>query len=253
MIAVLLTAVAMAPPAGVVRVAYGVGVDGAPAKTGTLLADGARVETTDRGYGEIQVGPDARVRMSALTRMRVGPSMLSIGSGRVWVQSGRTEVRVDLGGARVVLEPKTSAIVERAPTGLTLAVRIGRGVFEGRGKPVVVGPNQIANADRRGRSAAQVRAGGDAVWDLVVREARSALGDVGRVEAFVISRALRRTMLPSATTVDPFDSYGDAISGADGRASGVQIEGALRPPPFFDDEVPPKGPNVRVDVTFTEE
>jgi hypothetical protein len=161
------------------------------------------------------------------------------------VQSGVETVSVALGGAEVRLAPYSSAVVEKAPTGLTLAVRSGGGVFVARGVTLAVRRGEIAQAAGRARVPPTVVAGGRALWDLVVRESRTALGDVGRVEAFLIDRALGREPIAAES--------GDTAFDLDVDRGGRLVEGAVRPPPFFEDEVPPKGPNVRVDVAFTEE
>jgi hypothetical protein len=40
------------------------------------------------------------------------------------------------------------------------------------------------------------------------------------------------------------------VTGAERGAYGLLVEEGFRPPPFFEAEVPPKGPNVRVEVEF---
>lgn len=253
----LLALLVLAPPEGTVRVAYAttLAVDATPARTaraGSRFSGGAQLTTEDDGYAEVQLGADTRVRLSASTRIFARERALDLVSGRMWIQVGARERSVDIGSARVRLEPRTSAIVERAPTGVTVAVRVGRAFVATLDGELVVEPGMLAQSI--GPRAA-TRRGGAALWNLVIREARDALGDLGGLERFLVERALRRRR--SARRADaedgPFAGYPERVRGANGGAAGLLLEEAIRPPPFFEDEVPPKGPNVRVDVGFTEE
>jgi hypothetical protein len=73
------------------------------------------------------------------------------------------------------------------------------------------------------------------------------------VEAFVLAAA-RRAVAGAAPPIGP----GQALRAdperqlAPSDGLGLALEEAIRVPPFFEEEVPPKGPNVRVEVDFVE-
>ncbi len=260
MIAVVALLAIASPQPGVVRVAFGTTVARAeggtvPAETGVALAANDRVATQDDGYAELQLGRGARVRFSALTRALVrDATRLDLASGRVWIQAGPDAITVETGAASVVLEPRTSLVIERAPTGVIVTVRAGRAELSTLDGDFGVTTGQIARTGSRGRRSG-VRPGGRALSDLAALEAREALGDVLGFEAFLLARALRRGPPPERVTVEsgPFTTYADRVRGSREGPAGLELEDAIRPPPFFEDEVPPKGPNVSVDVTFQEE
>jgi hypothetical protein len=86
-----------------------------------------------------------------------------------------------------------------------------------------------------------------------MREAEAGIGDLLGLGAFLLEHA-RGVALRSAGPRGVLDILRtDESSGADAGPGGVLVESALRPPPFFEEEVPPKGPNVRVEVTFGDE
>ncbi len=260
MIAVLALLAVAAPPEGVVRVAFGTTLARASGATtdggtGQVLGANDRVSTGDEGYAELQLGRGARLRLSALTRVLVNDAdHLDLASGRLWVQAGGEPFDVAIGAARVRVDARSSVAVERSPTGVTVTVRAGRATLATLDGDLVVGVGQIARSASRGRGAA-VRPGGRALADLVASEAREALGDVLGFEAFLLERALSPRQGVARATVDtgPFTAYADRVRGSREGPAGLELEDAIRPPPFFDDEVPPKGPNVRVDVTFQEQ
>lgn len=258
--ALALLAVAAPPSEGIVRIAFGTTIARADGGTisghsGVVLVANDAVATQDDGYAELQLGRGARLRVSALTRARVRRhDQLDLASGRVWVQAGPDAITVETGAASVRLVPRTSVVVERAPTGVTVTVRAGHAEMSTLDGDLVVRPGQVARSASRGRRAG-VRTGGRALSDLASFEAREALGDVLGFEAFLLERALHRGPPPARVQVEagPFTTYADRVRGSREGPAGLELEDAIRPPPFLEDEVPPKGPNVRVDVTFQEE
>ncbi len=98
------------------------------------------------------------------------------------------------------------------------------------------------------------RAGGRGTQELVTIEARRALNDPLGIEGFLLSRSLEADLeARPARGVEQQVRSASELGGAERGAYEGLIEDGLRPPPFFEAEVPPKGPNVRVEVEFGEE
>lgn len=228
------------------------------ARIGAAVGADAALEVG--GWCELWSTGDARIRLSAGARVR-GGARIEVERGRAWVQvAGRAggegePLDVMVGRWRVRVTPGSSVVIERAVTaGSTVMVRVGSAVIHtqedavsGR-LPVLVQPGDAA----RGEPPA-LRSGGAALLDLVASESREAQGDPAQLARFLVERArgapigrLGTRAVADILRIDP------EIAGADGGSMGLTLEEAIRPPPFFEREVPSKGPNAEIVVEFAE-
>jgi hypothetical protein len=229
-----------------------------PAYTGLLLRGGAIVETGTEGWAELHVLGAGRVRLSASTRIALGEKGLRVVSGRAWLDhSDGIDERtwdVELPFATCRVARSTSAIIEHgARTGSTVVVRRGLAVLEEEGAEALeIRPGQIASvAVGSGRSVA-VRAGGVGLAELSELEASAVLGDLAGVRRFLLDRVASANVRPGTPRrLDEVLRSTPELGGV--SATEWDLESALKPPAFFENEVPPKGPNVRVEVGFDED
>lgn len=266
----LLCAAAGAPPAalGVVRAPSGPvlleeGGAARAARSGDLVRPGVSLETRDGGWVELHLLGFGRLRLSSETRVVLEGDrealLVRLLSGRAWLQRGGAErselVAVLLGaGHRAEVWPASSVVVEHtgATGGAVVAHRGAATVIAGGGARVEVPAGRVVNTDRADGQLVALRGGGG-VMDLVVAEARGVLGDLMGFESFLVRRSVG-----AALGAARFEGVGAAVrtlpevSGSHAGPAGRVMEQRLRPAPFFESEVPPRGPNVRVEVSFGE-
>ena len=94
------------------------------------------------------------------------------------------------------------------------------------------------------------RRGGAALSDLAAFEARRGLGDLVGLEAYLLGwvAAVDLGRL-TPRQVKGMPTLGPEVMGTDGILGAI-IEQSQRAAPFFEEEVPTKGPNVLVEVEF---
>jgi hypothetical protein len=253
---VLLSLIAAEPAGGVVAVVKG-GVSSSTGRQiapGTRLEAGASIETGASGWAEVHLLGDVRVRIAAGSRIEIAKSSstaaeLILGGGRIWVQAIGREVRVRSAERTVrLLEPSSVILDHSARLGLSVIPR--RGVAEVDGFRAA--PGLVAQIDSS-QSPPRLVPGGQAIADLVANEARAALGDPHGLRSFLIERSARAEIgRLDVRRVHEVIRTSPEILGTDGGSAAAMLEEALRPAPFFDREVPPKGPNVKVEVEFAE-
>jgi len=257
-----LAALAQASPAAGaaahVRFARGaVTIAGVDAAAGAAIARGAAIETGPDAYLELALDPSVRVRVSASTRLSIEDGAIRLTAGRLWIQSASSPrpVALELPGARARIAPRSSVVAEHSRAlGGALAVRAGEATLLGGDRPSPVRAREIAVLPPGSSEPARVRPGGSGLAELATREAEAALGDLLGLGTFLLGRAAKVELGSSGPrSVQDILRTDAELGGADAGAGGFLVEGALRPPPFFDEEVPPKGPNVRVEVTFGDE
>jgi hypothetical protein len=250
-------------PVGVLQVARGATAAGLEARPGQRLPAEARVSVAPGGWAELSLGggsaggPPLIARLSAGAEVVVMQDSLRLLEGRAWLtRTGRGPALAwaQLPDVAVALPEGASVVLEHTRSlGTLVVVRAGAvqlrspGGAEAtsvlRGQVVRVAP---------GGAMGPVQAGGAALGDLVAQEAAAAQPDLAGVQAYLRAegararRALGRPEL-GATVRGPAE-----VLGADAGAVGALVEDALRPPPFFPEEVPPKGPNLEVEVRFVE-
>lgn len=259
----LLLLLAAAPPAPVVRVARGPvtvqhGVESVRAASGGRLEPGDAVETGPHGFAELHLPGVARLRLSASTRVILEQGGLRLVGGRLWAQVGRgSGIEVRTLKHRTEVQERSSVIVEHSSIGGTVVtVRAGAArMMEREGAaaaPIRVGEVIRVVSGQQGVPPARI--GGKGLSDLVVVESRRALRDPLGVESFLLRSALAVTPARRrAADVTEQVRAGSEVGGSENAPFGRLVEEGLRPPPFFEEEVPPKGPNVRVRVDFGEE
>lgn len=227
------------------------GVHAATAERGAVIHAGGALEAS--GWCELWTPRDGRVRLSASARVVVGVERLRVERGRAWVQLPASVEAHDLelvvGDWRVRVPSGSSVVVEEsASAGAIVAVRHGRAEVHAPGiaAPLVVTPGEVARGE-----PPMVRTGGAALLELVASEAREGLGDPTRLHAYLVEQSRRAPLGPLDTrALGELPRLDAELAGADGGSAGLTLEEALRPPPFFEREVPSKGPNLEIVVEF---
>jgi hypothetical protein len=256
-----------APAIGVVRVArqdvsIARGVELQPARSGDLIRGKTVIETDQDGWAEIELLGAARLRISAATHIEIEKQdrwRLNLESGRVWIEHTAREHAFEIVTPNAIaqIQPASSAIVEldRA-SGTVVVVRAGEAMLSASTsnappEPIRIARGQIANVQTDAAHPTTVRSGGESLAEIVSLEAKTNLGDLIGVKAFLLARAAKtRVHRFGARGVQDIIRTDPEVTGGDSGPAGAQVEGGLRPPPFFENEVPPRGPNVKVKVTY---
>lgn len=239
MVSVLLLLAALSPDQVVVRRADGATTGTVALDAGALL-QGVNVETSAVGSAELAF-EGGGLRLSASTEVLLEPQGFRLLDGRVAIWATRG-VELHLGAERVKVRPGSLVIAElgRRQDGLLVVVRGGAQV-----ESLMVRSGQLWRL-----GAAEAKVGGAALAELVQDEARDR-GESLEVQRFFMEQ-LGSLRLGAAKGRPALRLTSDVVGSAHGPA-GLLLEDALRPPPFFAEEVPPKGPNVRVEVIFRED
>lgn len=230
------------------------------ARSGDLLRAQMTLETSPSGWAEALVLDAGRLRLSASTRLSFGKGensgALRLQNGRIWIQAtGRGDVQLVFANARAWIARGSSVIVEYTrTTGGSIAVREGAASLEppdAESGRVQLARGRVATWLPDARSTSPARAGGLSIGALAAQEARDGLGDLIGLKAFLLERSTRAEVsgVEPRRTNEILRSTPE-ITGSDTGAAGMLVEEGLRPPPFFESEVPPKGPNARVEVTY---
>jgi hypothetical protein len=196
-----------------------------------LLLDGARV----------RAGDGARVEL-ACERSGVV----------VAVERGRADVRVEP-GRRLGLRVRALEARLEGASGALADVALGRAALVARrGRVVVAGAALAPRARVEAEAPERAEPTRGALLERVDAEARRARGDDAAWRALLLGWARGATLGP--LDVRGLDGVlrGSAELGASTPTWSL-LETSLRPPAFFDTEVPTKGPNLRVDVGFRDE
>jgi hypothetical protein len=254
------------PMLGVVRVvrgevSVGRGVDLHPARSGEIIRHPAVVETDADGWIELEIVRMGRVRLSAASHLEIetneGRLSLTLENGRAWIMCSAASGAVELvtPNARAALSPSSSVIAESArASGTALVVRAGEAwLASGTESPIPqkVVKGQIATVSTEPEATARARSGGESLVEIVALEATQSLGDLIGVKAFLLERVMKaRVRGFGARGVHEIVRTDPEITGGDSGPAGAVVEGGFRPPPFFETEVPPRGPNVHVKVTY---
>ena len=251
MVVALVLAVAVGAPAiGVVTTPRSrVVVSSTVARVGHTIRDGDTIEVGPGGWCEIVMRDDVRLALSAATRVEMRPGAMTLQSGRVTLRVPATggvgfEVRAPDGA--IVVWPGATAVVEHRRRGGT-SLSVGRGRARASNEIVHAGQTfELSRAAVHGP-----RSGGRAMLELASNEARLGLRDPLGLQSFLLSwvQQAKATDL-DARGVCELVRLDHEVAGMNNAPCGVSVEEALRPPPFFEEEVPPKGPNVRVEVEF---
>ncbi len=229
-------------PIGVIR--GGEGVEPRPG----LISARTVVRTNDVGWAELHLLDGGRLWLFASTevQLRAGPTIRMI-NGRIWLQTHREaklEVRDGMGSVRA----GTSVIVDDTRSGgLLVAARAGRATIGS----VEVGPGQVWRRPVLGTSGPP-RRGGDQLADLVRRQTETLVGDWSGLDRW-LQVELRQFPIGSPRGLSPGGVVRAEQEAAGASSSRHLTEFGLRPPPFFDEEVPSRGPNVRVEVDFADD
>lgn len=221
----------------------------------SLLLAGTVLDTGATGFVELHVLGMGRVRASAGSRVALPGSSgpLELLRGRLWMVSDQKS-RVKVAGVEVVVPPGRSLVLELNHSGaLTVVTRGGPiEIVDGAGATQVLASGFSLIA-RSGRVVGQ-RLGGAGLADLAMIEARAHEGDRIGLERFLLEVGTSFEIGQAVRAGVRHQIRGHAeVIGAGNGTTGVVIEEGIRPPPFFEDEVPPKGPNVVVEVDFREE
>jgi hypothetical protein len=212
------------------------------------------VDTGGDGFAEVHLPRIARLRLSTATRAVIGRDQVNLISGRLWAQvGGASRLAIHTARNRIEIAAKSSAIVERTTGGgMAIVVRTGKAVITDReGAKREVPEGHTLRVDSGVAGLPEARLGGRGTAELVTIEARRAMRDPIGFEEFLLSRSIEgRLAERAARGVEQQVRSASELTGSEGGAHGALLEDAFRPPPFFEAEVPPKGPNVRVSVSF---
>ncbi len=221
---------------------------------GTVLFAGERLSTGPEQWAEVSLSGGLRLRLSAATSVsiRAQGDRLQMSEGRLWLQRDgalRESLWVEVPGLKIEVPPRTSLVIEHTRSGGSFVmVRAGRAVLHEANHHIEIG---VGRAFRRALGERRLRApqaGGGALGDLVAEEARRALGDPSNLQQFLQSHIRGPEGFVFALHGQ---IWGEAeVMGADAGPAGALVEAGLRPPPFFEEEVPTKGPNLDVRVVF---
>ncbi len=245
----VLMATLAAPPVAQVRLVRGE----TSVLPGTALESGTAIETSEGGFIELAHRSTTRVRIFSSTRVVLETDHIRLLNGRVWIQATSLSAPLFLSAPDTIAEvsARTSLIAEHTRlAGSAIAVRAGSIVLRG-GQELRVREREVAVIAPGADGKMRVRKGGTGTAELAMREAELGLGDMLGLSKFLLAQA-GRAVLGTARlkSVDELVRTDGEQLGSDARPGGIFVESALRPPPFFEEEVPPKGPNVRVEVTF---
>ncbi len=261
-------------PLGMVRVAQGEvqigqGARSASAQPGALLYGDSWIDTGVDGWTELHLLHLGRVRISAQTRAQFVPSedssiILSLERGRVWAQisGGRKQIAdrrvlaVRFPRHRALLVPGSSVILERTLTGGTsVFARTGTVlVMDGVGGRARVQAGRGLQIPPSARTLPKPTNGGRGTGELVVLETEKNMGDLFGLRAFLLTQVLDAKLGVRSSESLTKLHYGEKeLSGSETGPVGKLVEQGFRPPPFFESEVPPKGPNVQVEVRFADD
>lgn len=227
------------------------------AQPGALLTSGARLSTDETQWAEVSMLGGARLRLSAGSAVRLprGQDELQVSAGRIWIQRDARDpapLMVELPGVRLQLGPSSSVVLEHTGSaGTLIVVRAGHLMAEGSGARYRVAPGQALRRASGARGLPPPRAGGSAVASLVAEEARRALSDPSGLRGFLLGSARRARPGPRrGFALEDVPRAPAEVLGVDSGTAGALVEAGLRPPPFFEEEVPTKGPNLEVRVRF---
>lgn len=227
------------------------------AKNGVLLYANDALETADRSWLEFISNSEMTVRLAAASQLTINDTFLVLGSGRIWIQTAgqadqrRAELRV--WGAQVIIEHGSTVIAERVEgRGVNIFVALGQAqlLMKKKGLAQTISPGQSLwlKANAKGLHPQKTS---NASWSLLRSEARAVLGDRIGLKRFLLNW-IQKTQAAQVSTraTAQMPRTDSAIRGEIGTLFDSLLEAAIRPAAFFENEVPPKGPNVRVEVSF---
>ena len=228
------------------------------AQAGLLLGANDAIQTGENAWAEIMLTQNLTLRLAASSELKVHRDFLFLGNGRVWIQSmsasntSNHELRV--WGGKLAIKPGSTIIAERID-GRGVNVTVIRGlatvnmknsayrsqsVLQGQSywlRPSVLGLNPQKSSR--------------AIWKILKQESRRVLGDRLGIEAYLLDwvQTVKTNIRPPSASweMPKMETY---IRGELGSQFDALLESAIRPAPFSENEVPPKGPNVRVEVSF---
>lgn len=217
--------------------------------SGQLIREAGGLETGPDALAEVQLLPDARLRVFSETWVFFDQGLRLL-SGRIWLENSAEARTVRMGATIVRLEPGSSAVLGNTlSTGPTVLCRAGRVWVRPSGGGEVSLPAGYSMTVRSPHPGAKL--GGQGLGALLAEEVHLRLGSYPKLPAYILYRATHAPIRERG--LGGRGSYwGDAVDGAETPA--VQLlEQILRPPPFFKGEVPAAGPNVVVEVGFADD
>ncbi len=242
MIAPLLLSLVAANASGYVVSTVGeVRADGVQVSLGQALLPQMHLSTGDQGWAELWMSDHTRFYVGAGSQISIWKGKLHLERGRIWVlhsEAASTALDVSDDSQSILLEPGSSAVVERINRrGFRVAQERGQSRFGDR----VVKAGHVGRREP-GSPKVHIVSGGRGLFELVAAERRTALRDPSGLLGFLRQQATAGSFAPPDTKEKSLPTL------EKGRA----VEDTLRPPPFFEAEVPPRGPNVQVRVTYEE-
>ena len=119
-------------------------------------------------------------------------------------------------------------------------------------------PNNLINVAsgylysiRPSQAPSGIRPSSLAIWSLFDSEARKNHQDRIGIEKYLLKWvSSMQPMFERPLGAEQMPKANSLLRGEAGQLFDDLLEGSVRPPPFYENEVPPKGPNIRVEVNF---
>ncbi len=233
---------------GVIQVARGPVFlkNGQEAASGTLVYSGQGLKVQPGAWAQFRSTQQGSVALSSGTKLAFKEGLRLL-SGKIWVQTSLNAPiwKITTPDGALELSPGTSLVVELNPQrGTSLAVEQGQ--LSVAKKTLTAGQTLELSLGK----TSLIRAGGQGHFQLVRAEKNEGLGDLVGLRAFVLQRIWAQTeTIPSTQETSEMVTTGNWAQASQGNL-GWLLELGLRPPPFFDSEVPRPGPNVEIEVVF---
>lgn len=228
------------------------------ATSGQLIQYGDALETSENGYLELFMSPGITLRATASSELSISKDFFLLSGGRVWLRVQKAEsqapVRLRVWGGEISVVPGSTVMTEYVKDrGLYLTVIRGSANVLDKRRPEASINVKAGNlySIRPSQTPSQIRPSSLAIWSLFDSEARKNHQDRVGIEKYLLNwvnsmnpmfaRPLGAEQMPKANSL---------LRGESGQLFDALLEAAIRPPPFYENEVPPKGPNIRVEVNF---
>ena len=228
------------------------------ATSGQLIHYGDAIETSESGYIELFFSPGITLRASASSELSISKDYFLLSGGRVWIRvqkaNAQKPVPLRVWGGEISVMPGSTAMTEYVKgRGLYLTVIRGSAQVLDKRLPdsrITVEAGYLYSI-RPSEPAAKIRPSSLAIWSLFDGEARKNHRDRIGVETFLLSWvASMKPIFGQLLGAESMPKRNVLLRGESGQLFDALLEAAVRPPPFYENEVPAKGPNIRVEVKF---
>ncbi|MEE2901971.1 MAG: hypothetical protein VYC39_06550 [Myxococcota bacterium] len=228
------------------------------ATSGQLIHFGDAIETSENGYIELFMSPGITLRATASSELSISKDFILLSGGRVWLRvqkaADQEPVQLRVWGGEISVVPGSTVMTEYVKDrGLYLTVIRGSArVMDKRQRNTSI--NVTAGylySIRPSESTLGIRPSSLAIWSLFDSEARKNHQDRIGIEKYLLKWvSSMQPMFERPLGAEQMPKANSLLRGEAGQLFDSLLEGSVRPPPFYENEVPPKGPNIRVEVNF---